>query len=68
MGSLRIDSMRRQYLNKSDIEIAAELANEGGYIVVLRYKSRGASDYTDFGTCISKEDVKGPVRYSQARS
>jgi|GEM_PF-2128629 len=59
MGSLRIDSMRRQYLNKSDIEIAAELANEGGYIVVLRYKSRGASDYTDFGTCISKEDVKG---------
>ena len=51
--------MRRQYLNKNDAEIAAELANEGGYIVVLRYKSRGASGYTDFATCIISEEVEG---------
>ncbi len=35
MGSLRIDSMRRQYPDKNDTEIAAELANEGRYIEVI---------------------------------
>ncbi len=59
MGSISIETLRRQYSGKSDTEIAAQVAEENGYIVVLRYKSRSAPDYTDFATCMVAEEVKG---------
>lgn len=59
MGSISIQTVRELYPGRSDIEIAAKIAEEEGYIVVLRYRSRGARDYTDFATCTLSEEVKG---------
>lgn len=59
MGSISREFLRRKYPGKSDAEIAAQLAEEGGYVAVLRYKSSGALDYTDFATCILDEEVDG---------
>ena len=65
MSSLRIDAQRARYPGMSDAEIAMTLAQEYGYIVVVRYKnSPQADDFTDFGTCQSEEKVHEYFRSS----
>jgi len=59
MGSISIKALRSEYPGKSDAEIATKLAEGEGYVTVLRYKSRGSPDYTDFATCILNEQVEG---------
>ncbi len=60
MSSINIWTLRRQYPGKGDTEIAAQLAEKDGYVVVLRYKSRimGAADYTNFAVCTLPEEVE----------
>lgn len=63
MGSLRIESQRRQHPRKSDLEIAEKLAREHGYIAVVRYKnSPTAQEHTDFGTCRTAEELHSYLR------
>lgn len=59
MGSLNIESMRQDYPGKSDTEAAREFAQKHGYIAIIRYKSRGASDFTDIGTCAMESEIRG---------
>lgn len=58
MGSISVESLRSKYPGKNDVEIAAQLAEVAGYVVVLRYKNHGAADYTHFATCIQDEEVQ----------
>ena len=62
MGSLGINWLRKSYPGKTDTEIAAAVAAEGGYHVIVRYKSAYSSaggDYTNFGCCMTDEEVTG---------
>lgn len=59
MASLDIDSQRREYPGKSDQDIAEILAQQYGYIAVVRYKSHGAAKYTNFGVCTSENEISG---------
>lgn len=59
MGSLSIESMRNDYPEKSDAEAAREFAQKYGYIAIVRYKSRGAADYTNIGTCNMEAEIQG---------
>jgi hypothetical protein len=59
MGSIKIESQRRQHPDKSDVEIAEKLARENGYVAVIRYKnSPTAPEHTDFGTCRTDDELK----------
>jgi hypothetical protein len=59
MGSLGIAWLRTDYPGKTDAEIASLLATKYGYHVIVRYKNRGGGDYTNFGCCMTDEDVAG---------
>lgn len=59
MGSLSISYLKESFPGKTDKEIAAALAEKEGYITVLRYKSLGANDFTDFAVCTLGEEVTG---------
>lgn len=60
MGSLQLGHLRIKYPDESDAKIAEIIAKDGGYIVIVRYKNTlSASDFTDFGTCVTEEEVQG---------
>jgi hypothetical protein len=61
MGSLNVDFLRKEYpkefIGKTDKEIAAVLAAETGYYVIVRYKSSAGGDYNNFGCCMTDYEV-----------
>jgi uncharacterized protein (TIGR02145 family) len=59
MGSLSIESMREDSPGKSDHEAAEAFARKHDYIVIVRYKVRGASDFTNIGACTSESEIEG---------
>jgi hypothetical protein len=59
MGSLSIQSMREDSPGKSDSEAAKAFAQKHGYIAIVRYKARGASDFTNIGTCTMESEIRG---------
>lgn len=59
MGSLNIQTMRESCPGKSDEEAAKAFAQKHGYIAIVRYKSRGASDLTNIGTCTMEAEIRG---------
>jgi hypothetical protein len=59
MGSLNIDFLRKRFLGKTDKEVAAALAAEDGYYVIVQYKSSAGGDYNNFGCCMTDEEVAG---------
>jgi hypothetical protein len=59
MGSLNIESMREAYPGKPDTEAAQALAKKYDYIAIVRYKSHGAPDFTNIGTCNTEAEIRG---------
>jgi hypothetical protein len=59
MSSLNIQTMRDEYPGKSDTEAARAYAQKHGFIAIVRYKSRGASDFTDIGICTMESEIRG---------
>ena len=58
MGSVSID--RGEHRGKPDAEIAEGIARKHGYVAVVRYKnSADASEFTNFGTCQTEEEIRG---------
>jgi hypothetical protein len=60
MGSLDIQSVRSDFPGKSDAEAAKAMAAKYGYMAIVRYKNSGsASDFTNFGTCTTENEISG---------
>jgi hypothetical protein len=59
MSSLNIQTMRDEYPGKTDAEAAQAYAQKHGCIAIVRYKSRGASDFTNIGTCTMESEIHG---------
>lgn len=59
MSSLNIQIMRNEYPGKSDAEAAKAYAQQHGCIAIVRYKSRGAPDFTDIGICTMESEIRG---------
>jgi hypothetical protein len=51
MASIGIDTVREQYPGRTDEEAAAKIAEQGGYVIVVRYKLKPDGPYTNFGLC-----------------
>jgi hypothetical protein len=51
MPSISIVAVREQYPGKTDAEVAAELAEKGEYVVIVRYKLKPYGPFTSFGLC-----------------
>ena len=51
--------MRNDYPGKSDEEAAKAFAQKYGYIAIVRYKSHGAADFTNIGTCKMEAEIQG---------
>jgi hypothetical protein len=51
MASISISTVREQYPGKTDAEAAARIAEEGGYVIVVRYKLMSDGPFTNFGLC-----------------
>ena len=61
MGSMTIP--RGDYPDKSDSEIAELLAEEYGFVAVIRYKNSASdTEYTTFAPCMSTDEIE---RYMQ---
>jgi|WetSurMetagenome_2_1015567.scaffolds.fasta_scaffold81555_2 hypothetical protein len=58
MSSFSIESMREDHPNQSDEEAAESFARENGYIAIVKYKSRGATDFSDIGGCSSEDEIQ----------
>lgn len=59
MTSVNLYNKRKEYPDKSDEEIAQLLAQEYGYVAIVRYKSDPSGDYNNFGCCSSVEKLEG---------
>lgn len=57
MGSIGLNYLRSENPGLSDQQIAAKLADEHGYILVLRYKSSPDGDYNNLATCQTDEEA-----------
>jgi len=62
MGSIGIKILRAKFPGQTDAEIAAAYAAEAGYHAIVRYKRAGSTEYTNFGCCMSDEEVEGYLR------
>lgn len=51
MASISISTAQKQYPGKTEKEAAAKIAEEGGYVIVVRYKLQPDGPYTNFGLC-----------------
>jgi hypothetical protein len=64
MASFPISEERTRFPGKTDEQIASLLAQEFGYIVVVKYKNSPLSDFENFGCCKEDYEVKGYLNSS----
>lgn len=51
MASINIETVRKQYPGMTDAQAASHIAEEGDFVIVVRYKTESEGPYTNLGLC-----------------
>ena len=62
MATIDISYAKKRYPGMTEEEMAAAMAEENGYVVVVRYKLRPGKPYECFGVCWTYEEADGYLR------
>jgi hypothetical protein len=66
MPSVSIDSARKRHPGKTDEEVAVALAEEGGYVIVVRYRLSPDGPYSNLGLCRSYAEADDSYLFNES--